>query len=78
MPLKGKVKNDTVGLGVRVKERGRGKKKSGEEERMVVVGRLDAKQTRRMEEGGRRNAERLREMFYRSEDVERYLGGGGA
>jgi len=66
VPIRTTLKNDTVGLGVVVPER-RGKK---------VVERLDAKQTRKREWEGKKKKERLQEMFYRSEDVERYLGGG--
>ena len=53
-------------VGRRDKERSAGPTKEAEK--------LDAKQVRRMEEVGRRKGERLREMFYRSDDVERYLG----
>lgn len=38
---------------------------------------LDAGTIRKEEERGRRKGERLRELFYRDEDVVRYLGGGG-
>lgn len=37
---------------------------------------LNAKEVRRREEEGKRKGERLREMFYQNDDVERYLGGG--
>ena len=64
-----KAKNNTVGLGINV---GKQKGKRVMEKR---VEKLDAKKVRKMEEVGRRKGERLKEMFYRNEDVERYLGG---
>jgi len=71
IPIKGKPKNDTVGLGVDTK--GDGKKKG-----LVVmkIEKLDAGRVRKEEEKGRRKGDRLREMFYRNDEVERYLGGG--
>ena len=68
MPIKGKEKHDTVGLGVDLglKERKKNLKK---------VEKLDAGRIRKREEVGRRKAERLNELFYRNGDVERYLGG---
>ena len=68
VPIKGKVKNDTVGLGVEFGKKG---KKVIDKK----VEKLDAKKVRKMDEVGRRKGERLREMFYRNDDVERYLGG---
>ena len=67
-PIKAKFKNDTVGLGVRIK----GYKKAP---RTTAVERKDAKQVRRMDMKERRTRERLQEMFYGSDDVEKYLGG---
>lgn len=37
---------------------------------------LNAKEVRRREAEGKKKDERLREMFYRNDDVEKYLGGG--
>jgi hypothetical protein len=37
---------------------------------------LDAGKVRKLQEKDKRKGEKLREMFYRSEDVERYLRGG--
>ncbi|KAK2766751.1 hypothetical protein FQN54_006065 [Arachnomyces sp. PD_36] len=73
-PLKGKVKNDTVGLGVPEKGEGwvRERRKAKEREETP----LNAKEVRRREVEGRKKGERLREMFYRNDDVEKYLGGG--
>lgn len=68
-PIKAKVKNDTVGLGVELK---RNKKKPPDAE----VERMDAKQVRKKDMEDRRKRERLQEMFYSNDDVEYYLGGG--
>lgn len=68
VPIKAKLKNDTVGLGVKIK----GNKKSKD----AKVERMDAKQIRRKDMEDRRKRERLHEMFYSNDDVETYLGGG--
>ncbi|CAF9914038.1 hypothetical protein IMSHALPRED_001512 [Imshaugia aleurites] len=67
-PIKAKVKNNTVGLGVKLK----GTKKPPE----AKLERLDAKQIRKKDMEDRRKRERLQEMLYRNDDVEKYLGGG--
>lgn len=67
MPLKTKAKNDTVGLGVKLRE---GENKVGKKE----VKKLGAKEVRKMEEEGRKKGERLRDMFYREDEVIKYLG----
>ena len=67
-PIKAKVKNDTVGLGVKIK----GNKKPID----AKVERMDAKQVRKKDMEDRRKWERLQQMFYRNDDVEKYLGGG--
>lgn len=69
-PLKGKIKNDTVGLGVL--ETREAQKKRRERDPPP----LNAKQVRKREADGKKKGERLREMFYRNDDVEKYLGGG--
>jgi len=63
-PLKGVMKNDTVGLGV----------KKGQVGEKKVVRRLDAKGVRRKDDEDRKRGEKLQEMFYGNLDVERYLG----
>lgn len=68
VPIKIKVKNDTVGLGVKINR----KKKSKD----AKVERMDAKQIRRKDMEDRRKRERLQEMFYSNDNVEKYLGGG--
>ena len=67
-PIRAKVKNDTVGLGLKIRWN---TKLSG-----TKVERLDAKQVRKKDMEDRRKRERLQEIFYRNDDVESYLGGG--
>ena len=70
-PLKGKVKNDTVGLGVKV---------GGEKGQVVenpIVRRLDAKGVKRKDDEDRKRRERLQKMFYGNADVAKYLGEDG-
>ncbi|KAL1863334.1 hypothetical protein Plec18170_000168 [Paecilomyces lecythidis] len=72
-PIKSRVKNDTVGLGVKIDPiKGKAAVKEAK------VQKLNAKEVRKMEMEGKKKRERLQEMFYRNEDIERYLGGGGA
>lgn len=67
-PIKSKPKDDKLGIGVVVpKEFEKRKKKEVK---------LDAGKVRKMQEADRKKGEKLREMFYRNDDVERYLGGG--
>ncbi len=66
-PLKGVVKNDTVGLGI----------KKGQVVGKKVVRRLDAKGVRRKDDEDRRRGKKLQEMFYGNLDVEKYLGSNG-
>ncbi|KAI9729290.1 MAG: hypothetical protein M1834_006961 [Cirrosporium novae-zelandiae] len=65
-PLKAKVKNNTLGIGVKLPKKTQMK--------MEKVRKLNAKEVRRKDAEGRKKADRLREMFYRSEDLDRYLG----
>ncbi|KAG4437114.1 hypothetical protein IFR05_007412 [Cadophora sp. M221] len=68
-PIKTKPKDDKMGIGVVLpKEADRRKKEK--------VQKLDAGKVRKQYEQDKKKAERLREMFYRNDDVERYLGGG--
>ncbi|KAG4418677.1 hypothetical protein IFR04_008213 [Cadophora malorum] len=68
-PIKTKPKDDKMGIGVVLpKESDRRKKEK--------VQKLDAGKVRKVYEQDKKKAERLREMFYRNNDVERYLGGG--
>lgn len=67
-PIKAKLKHDTVGLGVKLDDVKHVQQKK--------VQSLNAKQARRKDLEDRRKREKLQEMFYRNDDVERYLGGG--
>jgi hypothetical protein len=46
------------------------------ERRVKKMQKVDAGRARKMYEKDRREGQRLRDLFYRNEDVERYLGGG--
>ncbi|EEH40223.1 hypothetical protein PAAG_02278 [Paracoccidioides lutzii Pb01] len=70
-PLKPRVKHDTLGLGVKPRKAGEEKAAKGNGKK---VEKLNAKQVRKLEEDGKKKGERLREMFYAREDVQRYLG----
>jgi G-patch domain len=68
-PIKPKPKDDKLGIGVVLpKEADRRKKEK--------VEKLDAGKVRKLHEKDKKKAERLREMFYRNDDVEQYLRGG--
>lgn len=67
-PIKAKPKDDKLGIGV-VVPKGVGKKTEKLEK-------LDAGKVRKAHEKDKKNSERLREMFYMSDDLERYLHGG--
>ncbi|RLL98631.1 hypothetical protein CFD26_104646 [Aspergillus turcosus] len=78
-PLKGRLKVDTVGLGAEgeVESSAKGKKRvAGATAAPTKVQKLNAKQVRRGHFDAKRRAEKLREMFYQNDDVQRYLGGG--
>ncbi|PGH26834.1 hypothetical protein AJ80_01414 [Polytolypa hystricis UAMH7299] len=68
-PVKVRIKDDKLGLGLRQEEKARVEKRRRERAQM-----LNAKQVRRLEEERRRKGEKLREMFYGGADVEKYLG----
>ena len=68
VPIKPKIKNDTVGLGVRAAQQ------KGLLVEKKKIERLDEKGVRKKEAGQRKKREKLQEMFYRNEDLERYLG----
>jgi hypothetical protein len=73
-PIKAKPKDDKMGLGLvfPAQKNGRGSVVLKKETRQ----RLDAGKVRKLEEKDRRKRERLQEMFYRSEHLDRYLGTG--
>ena len=70
-PIKCRVKNDTLGLGTDLK--GQSKIKDA---RNLKIKKLDAGKARKDDERQRKKGERLREIFNRNEDLEKYLGGG--
>lgn len=95
-PIKGQVKQDTVGLGaeVRVKKKkadsftGVGRtpppttttnptRTNAQAQAQQKVRKLNAKEVRKGDGEARRKAEKLREMFFQSDDVQRYLNGAG-
>ncbi|GAB1207515.1 hypothetical protein APSETT445_006235 [Aspergillus pseudonomiae] len=75
-PLKGRLKVDTVGLGAdgddEAKEGGKGK--SRVVERPAKVQKLNAKEVRKGYLDARKRGEKLREQFFQSDDVLKYLG----
>ncbi|KAE8376897.1 hypothetical protein BDV26DRAFT_282285 [Aspergillus bertholletiae] len=75
-PLKGRLKADTVGLGAEGdherKEGGKGKSRAIE--RPVKVQKLNAKEVRKRYFDARKRGEKLREQFFQSDDVLKYLG----
>ena len=73
VPIKSKIKNDTVGLGIETKPSNDG---SLLEVRADGVKRLNAKEVRMQEEAGRKRAQKLQQNFY-GEDLSKYLGPGG-
>ncbi|KAL1977387.1 hypothetical protein VTN31DRAFT_246 [Thermomyces dupontii] len=77
-PIKAKPKHDTIGLGVDPEEIAamEVRRKQREEERAKQRQKLNAKQARQSYAADRKKAERLRELFYRNDDIEKYLGGG--
>ncbi|KAL2861264.1 putative G-patch domain protein [Aspergillus lucknowensis] len=72
-PLKGKLKVDTVGLGAVLPSP---TSTAAEKRKTEKVQKLNAKQMRKGHVEARRKGEKLREMFYRDDDVLRYLGTG--
>lgn len=65
------MKHDTVGLGVEIDASKRVDRDKAK------VQKLNAKQVRKGHAEARRKGEKLREMFYQNDDVQRYLGGAG-
>ncbi|KAE8147927.1 hypothetical protein BDV25DRAFT_168782 [Aspergillus avenaceus] len=72
-PLKGRLKVDTIGLGAgKDEEEGRDKKKKVV--RAEKVQKLNAKEVRRNHAEARKRGDHLRQLFYQSDDVLKYLG----
>ncbi|OJD19375.1 hypothetical protein AJ78_00645 [Emergomyces pasteurianus Ep9510] len=70
VPLKPRVKHDTLGLGVKPPKR----EKESAVKAKKKVEKLNAKQVRKLEDDRKKKGESLGEMFYAREDVEKYLG----
>ncbi|KAF2761879.1 hypothetical protein EJ05DRAFT_507495 [Pseudovirgaria hyperparasitica] len=83
-PIEAVEKRNRFGIGVRVKKKQvlaegedkEGKKAERERERIMKkkLVNLDAKQIRRLDDEERRVADRMRELFYRDESVDKLLG----
>ncbi|RAO67988.1 uncharacterized protein BHQ10_004000 [Talaromyces amestolkiae] len=76
-PIKPKAKTSTSGLGLRKEDEEaiaarKGLRKQQQEERQ----KLNAKQVRLAHLADKKKGEKLRELFYASDDIQRYLGGG--
>ena len=68
------MKEDTVGLGAvvpEIKDKGMGRGKNGGR-----VEKLNAKEVRKRQMEERMKGDKMREMFFRSEEVLKYLGEG--
>lgn len=74
-PLKGRVKNDTAGLGAGLDADGDRIRAPPPAEKKVQ--KLNAKQARKGAVEARRKGEKLRKMFFQSDEVLKYLGEGG-
>lgn len=65
-PIKAKAKNDTVGLGLKIPQA----KKA-----VARVEMLDAGKVRKKDKEDKKRRDKLQEMLYQTEDIEKYLGG---
>jgi hypothetical protein len=68
-PIKTKPKDDKMGIGVVLPE-------GSERRKKLKLKKLDAGKIKKLDERDGKKSERLRQMFYQNDDVERYLGGG--
>lgn len=78
-PVKPRVKHDTIGLGVNIDEdadEGPVSKRSRNKEppKPTKVEKLNAKQVRKSHAEAKKKNEKLRELFFRSDDVQKHLG----
>ncbi|KAL4925156.1 putative G-patch domain protein [Aspergillus undulatus] len=71
VPVKGKMKADTVGLGAVIPSSAAVEKRGREKDK---VQKLNAKQVRKGHYDARRKGDKLRELFYQDEEVLRHLG----
>lgn len=78
-PVKAIEKRDTAGLGLRLDEDEEARikrRRKPQKPPQTEVKKLDAGGVRKMEKEMKKRDEKLRNMFYSNEDVDRYLGGG--
>ncbi|KAJ5629868.1 hypothetical protein N7528_003525 [Penicillium herquei] len=73
-PLKGRIKNDTAGLGAGLDKDGDPIRVPKVEPKKVV--KLNAKEVRRREMEAKRKGEKMRNLFFQSDEVLKYLGEG--
>ncbi|CRG90616.1 hypothetical protein PISL3812_07660 [Talaromyces islandicus] len=76
-PIKQRAKNDTIGLGMAIDDKNntaaaRQKLRKQQQEQRK---KLNAKQVRGAQMADRKKGDQLRELFYGSDDIQRYLGG---
>jgi hypothetical protein len=74
-PIKPKAKNDTTGLGMKIDENALAAKQKIQQQRQEQRNKLNAKQVRLGAMADRKKGDQLRELFYGSDDIQRYLGG---
>lgn len=74
-PIKPKVKHDTFGLGMQIDPEAVAAAQRKKQQQREQRQKLNAKQVRLREMEAKKKGDKLREMFYRSDDVQRYLGG---
>lgn len=65
-PIKVKIKNDTLGLGIELQDGVKAQIKKKES--------LNAKQARRKDSENKKKGEKLQELFYGNDDLQKYLG----
>ena len=65
-PIKARAKNDTVGLGLKIPQTNKS---------VAQVEMLDAGKVRKKDKEDKKRRDKLQEMFYQTEDIEKYLGG---
>ena len=73
-PVKAREKRDRIGLGVETDADDRRRKGKKKPETKRHVERLDAGRVRQLDVESRNRDQKLREMFYRNDEVEKYLG----
>jgi hypothetical protein len=74
-PIKAKAKNDTSGLGMKIDENALAAKQKLQQQQQEERNKLNAKQVRLRAMADRKKGDQLRELFYGSDDIQRYLGG---